>query len=161
MNSHKSKKWVIVNVLFTIFLIPSLASATGVIVQTVGNQNFANPGTSGFSAAADISVVITTQSGKPVSDLGPAVIGDGSYVISLPPEWTFRGNFDNPPNACAMVPSQFFNGGNGLYIIRVVPGPQDCTWVGGDYHFVVQIHRVVIPLLQGTGLGHMPIRSSF
>src|SRR6266852_3736276 len=161
MNSQKSKKWVIVSVLFTLFLIPSLASAAGVIVQTEGNQQFANPGTSGFSAAADISVVITTQTGRPVTDLGPAVIGDGSYVISLPPEWTFRGNFLRPPKACALVPVQFFNGGDGVYIIRVVPGPQDCPWVAGDYQYVVQIHKVVTPLLQGSGLGNLPIRSSF
>ena len=161
MNFHRSNKLVIVKVLLTVFLIPSLASAAGVIVQTAGSQQFANPGTSGFGAAADINVVITTQTGRPVTDLGPAVIGDGSYVISLPPEWTFRGNSLRPPKACALVPVQFFNGGNGVYGIRVVPGPQDCPWVAGDYHYVVQIHRDVMPVLQGSGLGNLPIRSSF
>jgi len=158
MNMQKSTKRVVVSALLTLSLIPSLASADPVVVQTAGNQEFANPGTFGFSSSADLSVLITTHGGRPVSDLGPPVIGNGSSVISLPPEWTFVGNFTRPPGACAILPNQFFNIGDGLYVIRVVPGPPECRWVAGDYHYVMQIAR---PGLRGSGLGVLPIRSSF
>jgi hypothetical protein len=161
MNSKKSRTWIVAGLLFTLFLIPSTASDGSselLIVQTAGNQEFANPGTSGFSSSADLSVVITTQRGRPVSDLGPSFIGDGSFVINLTPEWTFVGNFTRPNGACALLPNQFFNIGNGIYVIRVISSPSQCPWVAGDYHYVVQIRR---GRLQGSGLGILPIRSSF
>lgn len=161
MNLKKSGMCVVMSLLFTVFLTPSIASdesSEGLIVQTAGNQEFANPGTSGFSSSADLSVVITTQGGRPVSDLGPSFIGDGSSVINLPPQWIFVGNFTRPNGACALLPNQFFNIGNGLYVIRVISNPPQCPWVAGDYHYVVQIKR---GRLQGSGLGVLPIRSSF
>jgi len=161
MNPKNNMTWIVAGLLFTLFLIPSTASDGSselLIVHTAGNQEFANPGTSGFSSSADLSVVITTQHGRPVSDLGPSVIGDGSFVITLPPEWNFVGNFTRPNEACALLPNQFFNVGSGIYIIRVVSHPPPCPWVAGDYHYVVQITR---GRLQGSGLGVLPIRSSF
>src|SRR5262245_12110931 len=118
MSMKKSMQWLIVSSLLMFILIPSwvsadrdgphpLAISDSLIVQTVGNPvGFAIPGTSGFSQSADISVVVTTQRGRPVSDLGPPFIGDGSSVISLPPEWTFQGNFTRPNGACALLPNQ-------------------------------------------------------
>jgi hypothetical protein len=119
MNMQRCRKWIVVSSLIVLVLLPSLVVADPLIVQTKGNQEFAEPGTSGFSQSADLSVVITTHGGRPVTGLGPSVIGDGSSVISLPPEWTFQGNFTRPPEACALLPNQFFNIGNGLYVIRV------------------------------------------
>lgn len=161
MNVKSSGKWGVLSSLLLLFLIPAPASANPVIVQTAGNQNFATPGTFGFSKVADLSVLITTHGGEPVSTLGPAVIGDGSALISLPAGWTFTGNFTRPPMACALAPTQFFNTGGGRYVIRVISAPPDCPWVVGDYHYVVQID---IPAtrsssgLQGSGLGVLPIR---
>lgn len=175
MNMKKSMQWFIASSLVMLMLISSRVSADrdgprpvaisdSLLVQTVGNPvGSAIPGTSGFSQPGDISVVVTTQRGRPVSDLGPPSIGDGASVISLPPEWTFQGNFTRPHGACALSPSQFFNVANGRYIIRVVSDPVDCPWVAGDYHYVVQINRSEkhFSRLQGSGLGVLPIRSSF
>jgi hypothetical protein len=167
MDIQRRRKWAIVVLLLAFFLLSSLVSAAKasrelpLIVQTIGNQEFADPGTTGFSHSADISVVITTHSGSPVTDLGPSVIGNGSSVISLPTEWTFEGNFTRPPDACALLPNQFFNIGNGLYLIRVVSHPVDCPWVAGDYHYVVQIDRPATqssPRLRGSGLRVLSIR---
>jgi len=171
MNMQKSSRWLIASSLLILILIPLHASADkdashapagrdALIIQTAGNAvGFAIPGTSGFSQSADLSVVVTTGRGEPVSDLGPAVIGNGSFVISLPPEWTFQGNFTRPNGACALLPNQFFNAGNGQYVIRVVSHPVDCAWVAGDYHYVVQIKNS--SQLQGSALGVLPIRSKF
>jgi hypothetical protein len=175
MKMQKSTQCLIASWLLLLVLIPLDVSAErdgpraqaicdSLIVQTLGNPvGFAIPGTSGFSQSADISVVVTTRRGEAVSDLGPPFIGDGSSVISLPPEWTFRGNFTRPHGACALSPNQFFNVGNGQYVIRVVSHPVDCPWVAGDYHYVVQINRSEkhFSPLQGSALGVLPIRSSF
>jgi hypothetical protein len=174
MNMQKGTQLVIAGLLLILILIPLKVSADkaepsappfsgSLIVQTKGNPvGFAIPGTSGFSQSADLSVVVTTGRGAPVSDLGPPFIGDGSSVISLPPEWIFDGNFTRPNGACALLPTQFFNGGDGKYIIRVISAPEDCPWVGGDYHYVVQISGSgKHSQLQGSALGVLPIRSSF
>lgn len=162
MNMQKSMQWLIVSSLLMLILIPSRVSADPLIVQTAGNPvGFAIPGTSGFSHSADLSVVITTHGGRPVADLGPPFIGDGSSVISLPPEWTFMGNFIRPNGACALIPNQFFNIADGVYVIRVVPAPVDCPWVAGDYHYVVKVDRPATgasPRLRGSSLGVLPIR---
>jgi len=168
MNMQKSSQWLIFSSLLILILIPFHVSADrdkshapacpdSLIVQTLGNPvGFAIPGTSGFSQPADISVVVTTRGGEPVSDLGPPFIGNGSSVISLPPEWAFQGNFTRPNGACSLSPTQFFNIANGRYIIRVISDP--CPWVAGDYHYVVQINRSQV---QGSALGVLPIRSTF
>jgi hypothetical protein len=174
MNMKKGMQLLIAGSLVILVLIPLNVSADrdgsqapaisdSLLIQTLGNPvGFAIPGTSGFSQSADISVVVTTHRGDPVSDLGPALIGDGSSIISLPPEWTFRGNFTRPNGACALLPNQFFNSGNGQYVIRVVSHPLDCRWVAGDYHYVIQINRPEKPFSQqGSALGMLPIRSGF
>src|SRR5215208_1144581 len=116
MNMQKSSQWLIASSLLMLIVIPLHVSADkdgshapavrdALIIQTAGNPvGFAIPGTSGFSQSADLSVVVTTGRGEPVSDLGPPVIGNGSFVISLPPEWTFQGNFTRPNGACALLP---------------------------------------------------------
>jgi hypothetical protein len=161
MDMQKRRKWVVAGALLALFLLPSLGSAESLIVQTKGNQEFADPGTSGFSHSADLSVMITTHGGSPVTNLGPSVIGDGSFVISLPTTWTFEGNFTRPPGACTLAPNQFFNVGNGLYVIRVVSHPEDCPWIAGDYHYVVQIDKPATQSssrLRGSSLGVLSIR---
>jgi hypothetical protein len=58
-NRVASTSWV------GLLVILSLASADAhivpIVVHTAGNQQFASPGTSGFSNPADLSVLITTN----------------------------------------------------------------------------------------------------
>jgi hypothetical protein len=159
MYTQRCRTLILVGLLLAFVVLPSLAWAIAALVQTRGQQDFARPGTSGFAHSADISVVITRHDGTPVTDLGPSVIGDGSSVISLPDEWTFQGNFTRPPGACALLPNQFFNTGNGTYVIRVISDP--CPWVVGSYHYVVHVDRPktsTSPTLRGSGLGVLWIR---
>jgi hypothetical protein len=61
-----------------------------------------------------------------------------------------------------MTPTDFTNFGNGIYDIRVVPfvDNPDCTWLPGEYHYVVQIKVTVdTATLQGSGLGVLRIPS--
>jgi hypothetical protein len=108
MARQNRRRWGVAGALLVLWLLPSLAAADSLIVQTKGHQALADPGTSGFSHAADLSVVITTHGGSPVTNLGPSVIGDGSNVISLPTAWTLEGNFTRPPGGmCARAQPVF------------------------------------------------------
>lgn len=144
------------------FLIPGIVSAGNsmLTVQTAGNASNAAAGESGasISAAALISVVVTDSLGKPVENLG-SDIGDGTSEINLPTGWTLATGFNVPPGACLMTPTQFYNAGDGIYVIRVVPyvHGNGCTWLSGTYHYAVSIESKGKKPYTGSGLGELVI----
>jgi hypothetical protein len=160
LNVKLWKRAVVVSALLGFWLFPSLGEAAGVTVQTAGNKSNAAVGESGatIGSSALITVVVTkTSTGLPVTTLG-ADVGDGTSGITLPAGWTLFTNANVPPGGCLMSPTEFTNWGNGTYSIRVVPflpGP-DCTWLSGDYHYVVTIDTAG-PSLKGSGLGVLSI----
>lgn len=59
-----------------------------------------------------------------------------------------------------MIPTEFFNSGNGIYDIQVVPfvDNPNCTWLSGEYHYVVEINVTMgRQAFSGSGLGVLRI----
>lgn len=149
---------VVIGSLFGLLMFPSLAEALPVTVQTLGNKSNAAPGESGATipSSALISVVVTNSNGVPNNQLG-ASVGNGNAAIALPNGWSLQTGFNVPPGGCGMTPTEFFNSGNGIYSIRVVPFVNNaaCRWLAGDYHYAIQLNvpgsggRTFI----GSGLG--------
>ena len=59
-----------------------------------------------------------------------------------------------------MTPTQFYNAGDGIYTIRVVPfvDNQSCTWLAGDYHYAVALSTKGGKPYKGSGLGVLTIK---
>jgi hypothetical protein len=156
------KQCVSFGFLLYLLLLTSPAAAAALVVQTEGNSSNAAAGESAgsISSSALLSVLVTRHAvGTPVADLGESV-GDGTSEISLPAGWTLITGFNVPPGGCLMTPTQFFNAGNGIYDIRVVPfvANPNCTWLSGDYHYVVQISIIIDhQVFSGSGLGVLRI----
>jgi hypothetical protein len=156
------KQCVGYGLLLYLLLMPSLAAAAALIVQTKGNPSNAAAGESGanISSSALLSVLVTRHgAGTPVADIGDSV-GDGTNAISLPTGWTLTTGFNVSPGGCLMTPTEFFNLGNGIYDIRVVPfvDNPDCTWLSGEYHYVVEINVTIgRQPFSGSGLGVLRI----
>lgn len=149
---------MVVASLFGLLMFPSLAEAAPVTVETLANKGNAAPGESGATIASSalISVLVTRANGEPITNLG-ASVGNGTAAIALPTGWALQTGFNVPPGGCLLTPTQFFNSGSGIYSIRVVPFVNNpaCSWLSGDYHYVVQLQ---IPssggvTLRGSGLG--------
>ncbi|MEK7732653.1 MAG: hypothetical protein AAB318_00440 [Planctomycetota bacterium] len=68
--------------------------------------------------------------------------------------------FNVPPGGCLMTPTQFYNAGDGIYTIRVVPfvDNQSCTWLAGDYHYAVALSTKGGKPYKGSGLGVLTIK---
>lgn len=150
-----AQNWIVAVILMVgIFLIPALAEAMAVNVQTEGNATGVAPGT--------ITVVVTRHlTGSPLSNLGDSV-GDGTAPITLPARWTLDLSL-NQPSGCAFQTTQFTNHGNGVYTIRVSPansGGATCKIFAGDYHYIVRLDSGS-PNFQGSALGAFRITQSF
>jgi len=144
------------------FMIPSVGTAVPITVQTEANAGNASAGESGanIGSSALISVVVTEATGASSANLGESV-GDGTGEISLPAGWTLFSNLSVPPGGCLLTPTEFHNWGNGSYNIRVVPflGNAFCSWLLGDYHYVVTINKNVgSRVVRGSGLGVLTIQ---
>jgi hypothetical protein len=162
------RKVVIAGTLAGLLLLPSTGGAVGLTVQTAGNPSNAAAGEFGASvdASALLTVLVTRDSdGAPVSDLG-ASVGDGTGAITLPRGWTLTTLIVpaaiglQPGQGCPMTPTEFTNGGGGIYLIRVVPDLRDptCVWLFLDYHYAVQIRfHASTETLRGGGLGLLQI----
>lgn len=150
-------------ILLLILFIPGIATADPVVIQTAANASNASSGESGasISSSALISVLVTNEAGTPLANLG-ASVGDGSAQITLPAGWTLFSNLNAPPGGCLLTPTEFHNWGNGSYNIRVVPflNNPSCSWLAGDYHYVVTIKRLVnrLTLYKGSSLGVLTIQ---
>lgn len=132
-----------------ILLLAPLAAAAGgpvgATLQTKGNAGAAAALDSGvgLTESALISLVITRQNSRPATNFGSDV-GDGGGAITLPTGWSFTSDFNLPPGACAMIPTQFDNVGGGIYTIRVAADAvAPCPWVAGEYHYVVRLNKDV------------------
>ncbi|MBF8275632.1 MAG: hypothetical protein HW390_705 [Candidatus Brocadiaceae bacterium] len=161
-NSNVVKFLFVLSALFT-FMVPGIVMAGNSLltVQTEGNASNASAGESGaaISSSALISVVVTNSLGAPVSNLGSST-GDGTSEIELPDGWTLSSGFNVPPGGCLMTPTQFYNAGDGIYTIRVVPfvDNQSCTWLEGDYHYAVALSTKGGKPYKGSGLGVLTIK---
>jgi hypothetical protein len=134
--------------------VPCKGAAGELKVQSGVNHGAAVDGASGIGAPVLIHVVVTAG-GQPVINLGDTV-GDGTAEINIPTPWTLR-TVSTPSGGCILAPTQFVNGGKGLYTIVVVPplsNPTGCAWVAGDYVYAVQIDK---RKLGGTALGVLTI----
>jgi hypothetical protein len=157
--------WIAVFALMGLVMIPGLATADQIVMQTqatafnavAGEQNAT------LESSALISVLVTKE-GFPVSSLGVDV-GDGTSPIELPSKahdgkskqgWRLR-TVVAPDGGCLMTPTQFDNKGGGVYVIRVVPDTvnKSCVWVEGDYHYVVDYGPV--KGRRGSALGELTI----
>jgi hypothetical protein len=134
------------------------------LVQMQINRSNATAGGSGadVSASALISVLVTLDGG-PVADLG-ASAGNQTSAINLPAGWTLRDGFNVRPGGCGVSVTEFGNQGDGLYDIRIVPFLNNpaCTWLSGEYVYVVQLEftRTIggeTVVLQGGTLGKLAI----
>ncbi len=135
-----------------------MGCSTALTVQTETNSGNAAAGDAGASIASSATISIQVDkvaSGEPRDGLG-ASIGTGAAQIALPANWTLIQGFSVPPGGCLMTPTEFVNWGHGTYVIRVVPFLTNpaCTWLSGDYHFVMQIQD---SNLKGSGLGVLTI----
>ena len=158
MMSKILKSGIIVGLFVLVVLVPSFASAA--LVQTEANPGNAAAGESGalIASSALITVVAMTNAGAPLGQLG-ASVGNGTAEITLPAGWVLS-TVTVPPGGCLMTTTQFTNQGNGVYTIRVVPAVANpaCTWLSGEYHFVVRINVLVGAVRQqGSGLGVLQI----
>ncbi len=153
-------KWIVVFALMGLVMLPGLAAADQIVMQTQataakavdGNQN------------GTLITVLVTKEGFPLSNLGEDV-GNGTSPIDLPNKHHDRGHkagwrvrtIVTPEGGCVMVPTQFDNKGGGTYVIQVVPDPtkQSCVWVKGDYHYVVDFGPS--KGLRGSVLGELTI----
>ncbi|MDD5274364.1 MAG: hypothetical protein PHU14_16810, partial [Methylovulum sp.] len=122
----------------------TLTTVLPLTVQTKANASNAVVGDfdANIGASALISVLVTDATGNPKSNLG-ASVGNGTAAISLPTGWSLSTQFNVVPGACLMSPTQFANVGTGIYTIRVVPllSAPSCTWLSGDYHYVVKVEN--------------------
>ena len=149
------------------FLLPSMAEAGTVLIQTVGSNTNAVYGyvTSG---TFDIVVVVTNPvDGSAVSNLGDSASGP------LPTGWALQlidwpgGPPDLPGN---FRPTTFTNKGNGVYVLGGIygifdPASYGCSvslpcWLWGDYIYAVQLNVTVSGVTYtGTGLGVLEVPS--
>ncbi len=115
----------------SILLSPLGVAAGGPIGASLQTEGHAGEGVEGGSGAALISVVVTTENGKPATNFG----NSGS---DLPPGWALLSGFDTV-EGCGLVPTEFTNVGGGVYTIQVAPG---CgSWVAGEHHYVVVLDK--------------------
>jgi len=127
-------------------------------IQTFAAASNAVAGGNGYAA---ISVLVTGERGEPLADLGDSV-GDGTTAIDLPAGWALRSPHV-APGGCSLSPVAFLNGGfdhtPGAYLIIAVPWAPNpvCSWVSGEFHYVVRIDTSTpeSPGLQGSGLGKL------
>lgn len=164
-------KTVIGVLAFSALIASSLVSAAPLTITTVlpltvqtdANASNAVVGDFGanIGASALISVLVTDATGNPKSNLG-ASVGNGTTAINLPTGWSLSTQFNVVPGACLMSPTQFTNVGTGIYTIRVVPflNNASCTWLSGDYHYVVKVENKPNSsvILRGSGLGELTIQ---
>jgi hypothetical protein len=155
------KQVAIIGLLAGFLLRPCVGSAEVVGVQTETNPSNAAAGESGASigVSALISVLVIKPNGGGVSNLGDS-IGDGTSGITLPTGWTLTTGFNVAPGGCLMSPTQFTNGGGGIYTIRVVPflDNPSCQWLSGEYHYVVRVNVALdTTTFRGRGLGVLRI----
>jgi hypothetical protein len=134
------------------------ASAAPLAVESKGNASNAQPGEFGANIASSALITVLVNdpaTGLPVVGLG-ANVGNGTAAIALPAGWSLFTNAAVPPGGALMTPTQFYNWGNGVYSIRVVPftGNPAAKWLAGDYHYVVRVSGAN----NGSSLGVLTIK---
>jgi len=156
----RTKQMTILFVLFSFLLIPAVSMAGEYKIQTLATQSNAGVGEGGAEVAASALItVVVTFNGLPATQLGETV-GDGTSEVTLPAGWTLTDH-TVPPGGCMLSPTEFYNWEDGSYSIRVVPflGTEGCTWLAGDYHYVVKLEKGRRPVgLRGSGLGSLTIK---
>jgi hypothetical protein len=140
-----AKVWGIAGPLLAVaaLAVASPASAAPLAVETKANTSNAQAGESGANVAASALITVLVKNpatGLPVANLG-ANVGNGTAAIALPAGWSLFTNAAVPPGGSILTPTQFYNWGNGVYSIRVVPftGNPLAKWLVGDYHYVARI----------------------
>jgi hypothetical protein len=154
-------KLIVVLGLLGLVMLPGLATADQIVIQTQATAANAVAGEQNATVASSALIsVLVTKEGFPVSSLGVDV-GDGNSTIEFPSKahdrntkgaWRLR-TIVTPEGGCAMVPTQFDNKGAGVYVIRVVPN--GCAWVQGDYHYVLDFGPA--KGRRGSALGELTI----
>ena len=147
------KMFVVLAAVLGLLLSPTLAKADEALIQTKAAAAFAAPG---GADSAMISVVVT-KNGFPVKNLGETV-GDGTAPITLPAGWELATHIV-PAGGSALVPTEFYNWGDGSYTIRVVP-VVDTQWLAGDYHYIVGVAKQGprVSGLRGKALGVLTVQ---
>ena len=143
-------KLIVVLGFLGLVMIPGLATADQIVMQTQATAASAVGGQNATIASPALISLVVTKEGFPESTLGEDV-GDGNTIITLPKKnndrhtngtWRLRTIATpdpDPASGCVLVPTQFDNMGGGVYQIQVKSqaGPNGCGWVQGDYQFVV------------------------
>jgi hypothetical protein len=142
--SHIDKRAMILSLWLGLLLLPTLAEAIPISIQTSGNHTVTNK-------SSFISVLVTNPiDGTPIANLGDTI------PSGLPPGWTLRfaGTTPVDPPLCALnstASMSFSNLTAGIYIIH---NPVDCTNNGHELNYVIEIDKNVGPVnYRGSGLG--------
>jgi hypothetical protein len=138
--------------------LPSVLLCFAVLLTSVSPVEAVSPpqkltlqtGANTFNAANGnnqpvVIVVVASNDGEPVTNLGDSVNIGFPDPITLPSNWTLKfvtdsGTVCSTPGLPHIVPHLFVNQGDGIYRIQVIPEPtKGCEWRTGTVQYVVEV----------------------